>query len=359
MMAVSRQSIVLGHRRSPLKDHDDHFLRRLHLDAIELARLLRCIHLLTRKFHRQAALLIIIGSLILAWDVFVPTVGSYVIDAMANKEPFQKVALLIVALAFLIWIPHGNLLPYFLDLVNFRRYSVPLLGRVAVQSMRMTLLNPSNPGRVATRQVTHGDAQPVLVEARDNIKAFALCVTREIPSAIRGLGVVGLLTYMVPGFVPFLLLGAAIDLALIYRMGAKLEPSFRARQEADIVQRRLENELLSAHFGRTLSEQDVAGLLAPYKAAVRDRVATEIAAEIAALGYRLKRDLVLNLTNIVAWLTGAWYVIVGGHPLGSFLFFVAWSSRAGTLFSAIMNVQQELMRSRRSFARLAELAGLE
>jgi ABC-type multidrug transport system fused ATPase/permease subunit len=357
-MAVSRQGIVLGHRRSPLKERDEPFLQRLRLDTPELVRIIRCIHLLTSKFHRQAALLILIGSLILAWDVFVPTVGSYVIDAMAAKRPFQEVALLIVGLAFLIWIPHGNLLPYLLDRVNFRRYSVPLLGRVAVQSVRLTLLNPSNPGRVATRQVTHGDAQPVLVEARDNIKAFALCVTREIPSAIRGLGIVALLAYMVPGFVPFLLLGAAIDLALTCRMGARLEPRFRARQEAEIVQRRLENELLSAHFGQALSREEVARMLAPYEAAVRDRVAKEIAAETEALGYRLKRDLVLNLTNIVAWLTGAWYVIVGGHPLGSFLFFVAWSSRAGTLFSALMNVQQELMRSRRSFTRLTELTGL-
>jgi ABC-type multidrug transport system fused ATPase/permease subunit len=358
MMAVSRQYVGLGHRRGAFEERCDALRRRLRLDASEILRILRSLHLLTRAFHAQGFLLILIGSLILAWDIFVPTVGSYVIDAMAAKRPFQEVALLIVGLAALIWIPHGNLLPYLLDLVNFRRYSVPLIGRVAVQGMRLTLLNPDTPGRVATQRVTHGDAQPVLAEARDNIKSFALCVTREIPTAIRGIGIVGLLTYMVPGFVPFLLLGAAVDLALTCRMGAKLEPRFRARQEAEIVQRRLENELLSAHFGRALSGEEVARLLAPYEAAVRDRVTKEIAAETAVLGYRLKRDLVLNLTNIAAWLTGAWYVIGGGHPLGSFLFFVAWSSRAGTMFSALMNIQQELMRSRRSFTRLTEPTGL-
>jgi ABC-type multidrug transport system fused ATPase/permease subunit len=357
-MAVSRQYAGFGQRRSPFEERCDALRQRLRLDVGELARILKGIHLLTRAFHAQGFVLILVGSLILAWDLFVPTVGSYVIDAMAAKRPFQEVALLIVGLAALIWLPHGNLLPYLQDLVNFRRYSVPLVSRVAVQSMRLTLLNPDNPGRVATRQVTHGDAQPVLLEARDNIKSFALCVTREIPSAIRGLGVVALLTYMMPAFVPFLLLGAAVDLALTCRMGAKLEPSFRARQEAEIVQRRLENELLAAHFGRTLSGEDVAKLLAPYEAAVRDRVTKEIAAETSVLGYRLKRDLVLNLTNVVAWLTGAWYVIADGHPLGSFLFFVAWSSRAGTMFSALMNIQQELMRSRRSFARLTQLTGL-
>jgi ABC-type bacteriocin/lantibiotic exporter with double-glycine peptidase domain len=54
---------------------------------------------------------------------------------------------------------------------------------------------------------------------------------------------------------------------------------------------------------------------------------------------------------------GAWYVTVGGNPIGSFLFFVAWSSRANELFSAIMGVQQELMRSRRSVERLLRLTG--
>ena len=164
---------------------------------------------------------------------------------------------------------------------------------------------------------------------------------------------------MVPLFVPFLLLGAAIDLAITYRMGARLAPRFRARQDAENVQRRLENELLARHFGTALPEAEVERIVAPYEVAVLDRVAKELAAEVPARAYKLQRDLVFNVTNITSWLIGAWYVLAGGNPLGTFLFFIAWSSRANELFTAIMNVQQEMMRSRRSVERLAGLIGLE
>ena len=253
MMAVSRQYAGLGQRRSPFEERCDALRQRLRLDVGELARILRGIHLLTRAFHAQGFVLILVGSLILAWDLFVPTVGSYVIDAMAAKRPFQEVALLIVGLAALIWLPHGNLLPYVQDLVNFRRYSVPLVGRVAVQSMRLHAAQPgqSGPGRHAAGHARRRAAGPARGQGQHQV-VRALRDPRD-PVGIRGLGVVALLTYMMPAFVPFLLLGAAVDLALTCRMGAKLEPSFRARQEAEIVQRRLENELLAAHFGRTLS----------------------------------------------------------------------------------------------------------
>jgi len=69
---------------------------------------------------------------------------------------------------------------------------------------------------------------------------------------------------MVPLFVPFLLLGAAADLAITYRMGARLEPHFHARQDAENTQRRLENEILATHFGRGLSEGEADRIVAPY-----------------------------------------------------------------------------------------------
>jgi ABC-type bacteriocin/lantibiotic exporter with double-glycine peptidase domain len=94
-------------------------------------------------------------------------------------------------------------------------------------------------------------------------------------------------------------------------------------------------------------------------AAVQDRVAKELAAEVPARAYKLQRDLVFNATNIASWPVGAWYVLAAGNPLGTFLFFIAWSSRANELFTAVMNVQQEMMRSRRSVERLAAMIGLQ
>jgi ABC-type multidrug transport system fused ATPase/permease subunit len=235
---------------------------------------------------------------------------------------------------------------------------VRLQGRLAVLCLRLALANPENARRVALGELAPGEAQPVLVEGRENIAKLASRVVREAPVALRGLCVLGLLAWMVPPFVPFLLLGATLDLAITCRMGARLGPRFEARQDAENAQRRLENELLAAHFGKALPPDELERVVARYEAAVRLRVESEVAAELPALGYKLKRDLVFNLTNATAWIVGAWYVVAGESPLGSFLFFIAWSSRANELFLAVMNLQQEVMRARRSVERLAGLAGL-
>ncbi len=332
---------------------------RARRDAKALADVVRMVRFFAGGFARPGLGMVLIGAAIVAWDILVPVVGARVVDAMAAGRPLEEVALLIVGLTAVVWVPHGNLLPYFLERLNARRLGFRLLGEVSVRGLRLALLNPENVRRVALGELARGDAQPILVEGRENLARLVDRVVREIPVALRGLAVLCLLAWMVPPFVPLLLLGAFADLAITCRMGRRLEPRFAARQEAENAQRRRENDLLARHFGERLSPGEVERAAAAYEAAVRDRVEKEIAAEVPALGYKLKRDLVFNFTNIGSWLVGAWYVVVAGNPIGTFLFFVAWSSRANELFTAIMNLQQEVMRARRSIERLGALVGLE
>lgn len=328
-------------------------------DFSDLSSLVRDIREFTSEFDRQAAIVMLIGLVIVAWDILVPVVGSRVIDAMVNQRPFEEVALVILALAALIWVPHGNVLPYLLELYDLRHLRVRLNGKIAVRCLRMALLNPENVRRVDHDPTARGAAQPVLVEARENIGKLMTRVVRELPLAMRGVCVLVFLVWMVPTFVPFLLLGALIDLGITYRMGIRLERHYQARQDAENTQRRLENELLASHFGEVRSSAEVDAALVPFRRAVEERMAREIAAETPYFGYKLQRDLVFNVTNVTSWLMGAWYVIVGGNPIGTFLFFIAWSSRAGDLFVVVMSIQQELMRSRRSFRQLASVVGLK
>jgi ABC-type multidrug transport system fused ATPase/permease subunit len=361
-MAVARGSFDTGRPASAASiwQRWSALRARLRGDLAGVAELVAMTRFFTREFERAGWVLVLIGVTIVAWDLFVPIVGARVIDAMAAQRPFEEVALLIVCLALLIWVPHGNLLPYVLDVFDLKRFGVRLQGRIAVRSLRLALLNPANAlGAAGPGELTGGQAQPVLVEGRENLGRLALVVVREVPAALRGVCILGLLVWMVPLFVPFLLLGAAIDLAITYRMGARLAPRFRARQDAENLQRRLENELLARHFGAPLPEAEVDRVVAPFEAAVQDRVTKELAAEVPARAYKLQRDLVFNVTNITSWLVGAWYVLAAGNPLGTFLFFIAWSSRANELFTAVMNLQQEMMRSRRSVERLAALIGLD
>ena len=313
----------------------------------------------TREFERAGAILILVGVTIVAWDLFVPIVGARVIDAMAAQRPFEEVALLIVCLALVIWVPHGNLLPYVLDILDLKRFGVRLQGRIAVRSLRMALLNPANASETGAGRAHRRPGAAGSGRGPGEFGRLALVVIREIPAALRGVCVLGLLVWMVPLFVPFLLLGAAIDLAITYRMGARLAPRFRARQDAENGQRRLENELLARHFGARAAGGRGRADRRPVRGGRARPGRQGAGGRGPARAYKLQRDLVFNVTNITSWLIGAWYVLAGGNPLGTFLFFIAWSSRANELFTAIMNVQQEMMRSRRSVERLAGLIGLE
>lgn len=334
-------------------------LAALSPDAGELWSLIRLVRSFAHGFRREIGVLILIGVLLVALDIAVPVVGARIVDAMAGQRPFEEVALLIVGLAALVWVPHGNLLPYLLELYDLKRFRVRFVSRIAVRCLELTLANPANARRLRAGQLARGDALPVLIEARDNLGRLMARVVRDLPAALRGLCVLVLLVYLVPLFVPFLLAGAAVDLFITWRMGACLRPHFQARQDAENLQRRLENDILSAHFGTALSSAQASALVAPYAERMRERIAREIAAEAPALRFKLQRNLVLNVTNLSSWLVGAWCVLVGGSPIGSFLFFVAWSSRAGELFAAVMNLQQEIMRARRSLRQLAALTGLD
>ena len=352
-MAVAREALLLPSPTAATfrSEAPGARLRRRVAAAMGLVASVR---FFTREFDRPAVGLLMIGAVLAAWDIMVPLVGAWVVDAMAARRPFQEVTLLTLGLAALIWVPHGNLLPFFLELYDLRRFKVRLLGHVACRSLRLALL-----GRGSPAVASGADAQPILIEGRENLVQLATRVTREVPVALRGIAILGLLVWMVPMFVPILLLGAFIDLAITWRMGVRLEEPFRARQDAENAQRRLENGLIARHVGQALPAVEVMRLIAPYEAAVRARVAAEIAAETRALRYRLARDLVFNVTNMTSWVMGAWYVLVAGNPLGSFLFFVAWSSRANEVFVVIMNLQQEAMKSRRSIEQLAGLVGAD
>ena len=83
-----------------------------------------------------------------------------------RRATIEEVALLIVCLALVIWVPHGNLLPYVLDILDLKRFGVRLQGRIAVRSLRMALLNPANVSETGPGELTAGHAQPALVEGR-------------------------------------------------------------------------------------------------------------------------------------------------------------------------------------------------
>ena len=130
-MALAHWDLVAqrhGQATTRARDRAGVWRRRLREDVRGLAELFAVVRCFTREFERSAAVLVLVGLAIVAWDLAVPMVGARVIDAMTADRPFQEVALLILGLSALVWIPHGNLLPYLL-VAHRRSFDPPGMKR--------------------------------------------------------------------------------------------------------------------------------------------------------------------------------------------------------------------------------------
>lgn len=298
--------------------------------------LLREIERRVRPFHGHALVMVGLGLAIGALDVVVPLIAARAVDMMVEGHPFRDVAWLILLAAPLAWGTHGNVLPWLVLRYDATRYRLPVIRRVALETFGRALLTAASPGDAMV-------LQPILIEGQAATDRLAGLVVRQVPILLRALAVIGLLCWVAPHFVPVLLGFGVLDVGLTLYGGARCREPFRLRDLAVKRQQRVTASLLARRPESAVSR---------HAAAVERRVERERDAEVAGADWRLARDALFNLGNLATWLYGAWYVTVGRHPVGDFLFFVAWSSRAGDLFGALVAVQAEFVRGRHALEQL-------
>jgi hypothetical protein len=312
----------------------------------DLGTLLRGLRGLVAGFGGRALVMVGLGLALGAFDILVPSVAGWIVDAVREGRSASDLAWLVLFIAPLVWVPHGNLLPCLTQAYDLCRYRSPLAERVATETFARALAAAACPGDALV-------LQPVLCEGRDALDRLAGRVVREIPVAIRALAVFALVLATVPWLAPVLVVAGVLDLLVRFRAGARCRPVFTARDLAVKRQRRIEFVLLARFHGRPAERKGAA--VACAAEAARKRWRAERDAGLRDARYKLASDILLNVSNVVTWGLVVWRVRYGGGPLGDLLVLPAWAARAGDLFGALTGLHQEFARGRHALEQLVAL----
>jgi hypothetical protein len=278
------------------------------------------------------------GLLLAAWDVAIPAANAYVLGLIIARYQLDTIAAAVVVLAVVGWLPYGNGIPIAIDAYDLCCFRLPMLRSISVRVMRAAAALPLDPGK-----------QPVLQQGRDNLARFVERCVREVPQVLRAALIFGALAVLSPPFAPWLLACGLAAGAVSFFQFRNLRPCFRARQDAEDIQRDWENLLTS------LPPADALPLLDAYEIAVDVRFDLEREVGLKDLRYKFMRDLVFWATLVTVWLWGAYYVIALRNPPETFLVVIQWGGKVSELFGSLISVQNDLLRIRPSIMNLCRL----
>jgi ABC-type multidrug transport system fused ATPase/permease subunit len=290
------------------------------------------LHRFTKGHHPQALRVVGLGLLLAMWDVTVPLGSGYVMTMILHHDPTSTV-LASLALLFVVgWLPHGNLLPYLLECYDLQHYRVPMLARLSICAIR------------ASAGVSNGcRKQPIVQQGRDNIARLAERCARELPMALRGVIVFIALLIISRMFAPILLLSCILVVAITVYEFYALDPAYKARQQAENIQRDLENEIDDAKTA-TMSDDELRDLLDAHEIAVLVRADLEIEVGRRDITYELARRVVFNVAMASIWAWAAVGVIEWGYSPVAFLAVTQYVARVNELFGSILGVVVETLR---------------
>jgi ABC-type multidrug transport system fused ATPase/permease subunit len=290
------------------------------------------LHRFTKDYHSQALRVIGLGLLLATWDVAVPLGSGYVIDMILHHDPVSTILATLVLLFLFGWMPHGNILPYLLERYDLQHYRVPMLADLSIRALRATV-GVSNGCR----------KQPILQQGRDNIARLAERCARELPMALRGVIIFLTLFVISRMFAPILIVACLLVVGVTIREFKELAPAYRLRQQAENIQRDLENEIDDARVP-TLSGDDLWRLLDAHEVAVLVRAEFEIAVGRREIGYELARRIVFNLALLGIWAWAAVGVVRWDYSPVAFLAVTSYVLRVNELFGSIVGVMVEVLR---------------
>lgn len=292
-----------------------------------------------RPFRGPLALIALLVMTQKAGDLLVPFFAGRVIDAMAQHRAFEAVTPLI-ATAFLFWVCHGNLLPWLLGRVDASRFQYAAPRWLGALTLRH-LLRPGVHGpapETALKQAVAERGQLVLVQLVNSI------VRVLIPATLPGLVTLALLLWWCPLIGLIALLGGGLDVAVTVLLNRTMRPRYRQLQALDYDRQRLHTETFR-DLPRLVAEGCGAAQAAAYDARFAAFAGHGARTACRFLGFNFGRGLVVNLTNLLTWGVGAWYVDAGVYTLGFFLASLSWSTAVMNVIGAWMEVQKLWMES--------------
>lgn len=287
-------------------------------------------------FWKPLALISLLIMMQKAGDLAVPLFGGQVIDAMARRESLD-VTYHMVAIAFLFWVCHGNVLPYVLGRVDLGYFQYAGPRHLGVSMLRRVMKQRAAEGRdTAMQQAIIERGEVVLVQF---VNSFARVA---IPLTIPAIVTLGLLLWWYPLIGLIAIVGGALDILATVHLNTVLKPLYTRLQQLDYERQRWHTHAFRSMLGiiiegkqrQTAEEYDERfGNFASFGAYTGKRF----------LAFNFGRGLIINVTNLCTWVVGVWYVDGGVYSLGYFLASLSWSTYVLNCVGAGIDLQKQWM----------------
>jgi ABC-type bacteriocin/lantibiotic exporter with double-glycine peptidase domain len=242
--------------------------------------------------------------------------------------------LIIQAAAF--WVLHGNLLPFVRDWFDIRYYSLPARQHLSEFGVRSFLSGAPTEHRqqLATMH------QAVIEEGEGRLMLVVDTLARmAFPTIVMSLCALIVIFWWIPVLGFILLGGGLLDLAITFHANTRLKDRFARQQDLAFSRQRQHREIFN-NILRILSTDQSRPIFNDYRAGYAELTRHAKTTQTFFLGYRLGRDVVLNATNYLTWVVGAWYVYSGACSIGVFLMVLAWGARATELFGLVTHLHK-------------------
>ena len=268
-------------------------------------------------------------------DLLVPFFAARIFDALAASAPPAEVNIYILqAAAF--WVFHGNVLPFVSDWFECRFFGLPARQHISEYGLRSVLTGlPTQ-----SRQQHATMHQAVLEEGENKLLGFVDTMTRTaIPVGIMSLCALVMILWWIPLLGCILLVGGLLDLMITFYANTKLRDRYAKWQHLSFSRQRQHREVFNNILG-ILRKDNGAAAKKDYSARYTEMTNHAVQTQTVFFGFRFGRDIILNVTNALTWMVGAWCVYNGTCTIGLFMMVIAWSARATELFGLVTVVHK-------------------
>jgi len=253
-------------------------------------------------------------------ELTIPLLGALMINALQAHRPTITIWG-IAGIAFLVWVIHIRL-GYAIDYIEGTQFSLPARQDLGIYALtRILEKKPEDIGEEAA-------LMQVIVERGETVTVdWAVSIVRiVIPLALPFLFVLTMLfrsSLLLGGIV---CVGGCITGWITWRSNTKLAPAFRTLRD-------LHNRLGEQHFTIFAKLLDILKRadarreeLEKYQARYAVFTTARIDTLLQYLGFNFRRGVVINMTHLLTWLTGIWYVNEGVYQIGYLLVFLRWET---------------------------------
>lgn len=303
----------------------------------ELPAIVQGLWQLTKPFRRQVTIIASVNLLIVLWDTAQPYILSVGVDALVDKAAYATIIKAIIYPVLVIALPYGIVLPLFRELYTVRHFRPWLMKHLSLTCLQSSC--------------TLRDKGPTAQQGRDVAVPLIDTLLRDPLYMIRGLVLLGVLTYLSTLLGAILICGMLLDLAITLVMESKLNHGYDRQRRLEFRIKGLENAI---HDGEPHlhAREEIEALWDEYA-----RLARSV--ETKRLWFQsVLREGCAQAIRIGLMLLVGWWVHLGYTSVGEYILFTTLAGRANDPLYVFFNLQQVLMQNREVLRRFESMSGV-